>query len=135
MKFRISRAEPISWPDKCVWCSGKPTMRYEDSVKGLFGGGLGFLQYAKIKIDYPACRKHGLWLSILRTVYPFSLAGVVLGLMIHYIVSLFFCAVFLWNLLLRPIIIRKVTKYFYTLIIRNGDYGREFALLNSLDPL
>ena len=135
MKFKINRAEPISWPNKCVWCGGKPTMRYEDSAKGLIGGGLGFLKYAKVTIDYPACRKHGLWLSILQTVYSISLIGVVLGLAIHYTVSIFCGAVFLWNLLLRPINIRKVSQYSYTLVIRNDDYGREFALLNSLDPL
>ena len=111
-------------------------MRYEDSGKGLIGReGLTTMVYAKVEIEYPVCRKHGLWLSILQIAYPISLCGVVLGLMIHYILSLFFGAVFLWNLRLRLVSIRKVTKHFYTLIIRNEDYAKEFALLNSLDPL
>lgn len=136
MKFRISRVEPIiRWPEKCVWCGSKPTMKYEDSAKGVIGGGFLYQKYGKVEVEYPVCKRHGLWLSLLQLAYPISIWGMVLGWMIHYSLSLFFGAVFLWNLFLRPISIMKITGHFYTMKIRNEDYAREFALLNSFDPL
>ena len=110
-------------------------MKYEDSGKGIIGSGFLYLTYGKVDLDYPVCKRHGLWLSVLQLAYPISIWGVFWGLMIHYSLSLFFAAVFLWNLFLRPVNIMKITGHFYTMKIRNQDYAREFALLNSFDPL
>ena len=138
MKFRISSGEPnIRWPERCVWCGAKPAMRYEDSAKGLIGSGIfpPSRTYRKVRIDYPVCRKHGLWLSVLRLGYSVSIWGVLFGLMIHYSLSLFFVAVILANLFLIPVRISKISEHFHTLTIRDEDYAREFTLLNSFDPL
>lgn len=137
MKFRINRAEPmITWPEKCVWCGGKPTLKFEDSGTGFVGSGFYRRTRGKVVVYYPLCKRHGLWLSVLQSVYPISIYAVILSWWIHYsLFCLLLGAIFFWNLFVRPVRIKKITKDFYTLKIRKRDYAREFALLNSLDPL
>jgi hypothetical protein len=137
VKFRISRLDPmVTWPEKCVWCRGKPTIKFEDSGTGFIGSGFYRWTRGKVVLQYPTCRRHGLWLSVLQSVYPISIYGVILSWWIHYLLFLLlFGAILVWNLLVRPVRIKKVTKHFYTLKIRDRDYAKEFALLNSLDPL
>ena len=139
MKFRVSRVEPIRWPDKCAWCGGKPTMKYEISGRGLIGGKFRLfsatMEYGKVEAEYPVCQKHGLWLTGIHTAHLVSFLGMVLGWIVHYWLSLVLGGVFFWTGRLNLISIRGVTAHFYTMVIRNDDYAREFALLNNLDPL
>jgi hypothetical protein len=111
-------------------------MKYEDSGKGLIGReGLTTMVYAKVEVEYPVCRKHGLWLVGRHIANLISLWGMILGWIIHYLLGLFFAGVFFWTVRLNPVVIRRVTAHFYTLIIRNEDYAREFAMLNNLNPI
>jgi hypothetical protein len=139
MKFRISREKPIRWPHNCVWCGNNPIMRYPLVRK--VGGG------------YPVCRKHFFWSMGIKVGYLVSYVGIVFSLIlinplfiflfllsafamtIWFLILLLSTGVLLLSIVLDPVRIRKVRKDFYTMIIRNGDYGRKFSMLNSLNPI
>ncbi len=139
MKFRISRVEPIRWPNKCVWCGNSPIMRYP--------------LVRKVEVEYPVCRKHFFWSMGIKIAYLLSYVGIVLSLIlvnpififlflfpaflmsIGFLILLFSTGLFVLSIVLDPVRIRKVGKDFYTMIIRNGEYARQFAMLNSLNPI
>jgi hypothetical protein len=110
-------------------------MKFEDSGTGSVGSGFYNWTRGKVVVQYPTCKRHGLWSSLLQMVYPISIYGMILGWFIHYLLFLFFAAILSWDRIVRPVRIKKITKEFYTLEIRDRDYAREFALLNSFDPL
>jgi hypothetical protein len=138
MKFRISREKPIRWPNKCVWCRNNPIMRYP--------------LVRKVEVEYPVCRKHFFWSMGIKIGYLVSYVGIVLSLIlinplfiylflfstflmsIGFIILLLSTGMFFLSIVLDPVRIRKVRKDFYTMIIRNEEYAREFAMLNSLNP-
>jgi hypothetical protein len=51
------------------------------------------------------------------------------------LLPLAFVAMLILAILLQPVRIRWVRRDFYTMIIRNDDYAREFAMLNGLSPI
>jgi len=108
-------------------------MEFEDSGRGFVGSGFYRWTRGKVVVQYPTCKRHGLWLSILQWAYPISIYGAILSWWIHYLLLLFFAAILSWDRIVRPVRIKGITKHFYTLEIRDRDYAREFALLNSFD--
>lgn len=136
MTFTIRREKNISWPNKCVWCGNNPIMRYP--------------LVRKVEVEYPVCRKHFFWSMGIKIGYLVSYVGIVLSLIlinpllmvflpvvfmpVGFLILLLSTGVFLLSIVLDPVRIRKVRKDFCTMIIRNEEYAREFAILNSLNP-
>ncbi len=110
-------------------------MKFEDSSTGVIGSDFYHWTRGKVVVDYPTCKRHGLWLSVLQLAYPISIYGMIFAWLIHDSLWLFFSAVYTLNHFLKPVSIKGITKTFYTLKIRNEDYAREFALLNNFDSL
>ena len=139
MKFRISREKSIRWPNNCVWCGNNPIMRYP--------------LVRKVEVEYPVCRKHFFWSMGIKIGYLVSYVGMVLSLIlinplfiflflfpaffmsVGFLIFLLSTGVFVLSIVLDPVKIRKARKDFYTMIIRNKTYAREFAMLNSLNPI
>lgn len=46
-----------------------------------------------------------------------------------------FAVMFTLTIVLQPVRAKQVRTHSYTMIIRNADYAREFAMLNSLNPM
>ncbi len=105
MRFRISRVESIRFPNKCIWCGSKPILEYPS----------GYHIPEQKSIEYPVCKRHYFWslrMDLAYLVVLFGIPGV-----------------------LQPERVRGVKgRSFYTLIIRNDDYAREFPMLNGLSP-
>jgi len=136
MRFRISRAEPIGWPNKCIWCGDKPILEYPS----------GYQIPGQKKIEYPVCKKHYFWALGMDFAYFVLFYGIVF-LLLGYVTAFVFgffsiemllllpiFALLIWVIVLQPVRVRGARKNFYTLIIRNDDYAREFAMLNGLSP-
>ena len=138
MIFSISRAEPISWPNKCVWCGREPTTSYTISGIGIIGDERTFAECTKLeiaKLSYPVCQKHWWWSMGTRAAYLVSFLGLLFSWIIHPILLFIFAGMFVLAIRLHPVKIKGVTGHLYKMVIRKDDYGREFALLNGLDPL
>jgi hypothetical protein len=161
MEFRISRETPIRWPDKCVWCTDSPIMRYPAVGKGflgikwkfeVFGRGSGYrFEYARVDFEYPVCRKHFFWSMGGQIVLLVFWGGMVLGLILSIYLALYFAELFIYHIgvllclvfaamfiltiLLQPVRANRVRTHSYTMVIRNEMYAREFAMINSLNPI
>ena len=153
MKFRVSREKNISWPNKCIWCGGKPKINYPVVGKGylvpryrLFD--VNEYELEKVVVEYPVCRKHYFWSLGMDMGYLVVFCGMVLSLLMIPLIPLLFGVITIYFLLfsllapmlilsnlLKPVRLRWVRRNFYTMIIRNGDYAREFSMLNSLNPI
>lgn len=130
--------EPISWPNMCVWCLSVPTMTYK--VKGG-----GFLRTpwrkSRIEVECPICREHYFWLRGIEITF-FVLAGiwVIFGLFwkfhqfSEWIYLLLSLVVAFIKYLIEPVRISE-ERGWYSIMIRNERYAREFALLNNLSPV
>ncbi len=137
MRFRISRVESIRFPNKCIWCGSKPILEYPS----------GYHIPEQKSIEYPVCKRHYFWSLRMDLAYLVVLFGIP-GVLFAYITAFFFgfftkemlvllplFAMLIVIIVLQPERVRGVKgRSFYTLIIRNDDYAREFAMLNSLSP-
>jgi len=129
MEFRIGRETPIRWPDKCVWCSNIPAKKMEIRR--------GWIWQKKVKVEYPVCSRHYLWLKgrsiaeyVLFAIWLIYPSGMPFRL--FFLVMLF--VIWILGIVLDPVRV-KVRGDFYTMKIRNDDYAREFGMLNSLSPV
>jgi hypothetical protein len=138
MKFKISRVEPIRWPNKCIWCGDKPILEYPSGYR---------IPPEQMSIEYPVCKRHYFWslgMDLLHFVVFWGMGLLLMG----YVTAFFFgffsiemllllplFAVLIMVIVLQPLRVRGARKNFYTLIIRNDDYGREFGMLNNLSPV
>ena len=129
MEFRIGRETPIKWPDKCLWCSDIPTKKMQIRR--------GWIWQNKVKVEYPVCSKHFLWLKgklitefVLFATWWIYPSGKPFEL--FFPVMLF--VIWILGIVFDPVRI-KVRGDSYTMIIRNDNYAREFALLNNLSPV
>jgi hypothetical protein len=104
----------------------------------------------KVVVEYPLCEKHYFWSLGINVVYLILFGGmffylfwflftlqfdtryiyILRGLLFY----LSFVVMLILAIVLQPVRIRWVRRDFYTMIIRNGDYAREFAMLNGLSP-
>ena len=137
MRFRISRVEPISWPNKCIWCGDKPILEYPS----------GYQIPEQKKIEYPVCKKHYFWSLGMDFAYLVLFYGIVFLLLgyatafvfgffsIEMLLLLPVFALLILVIVLQPVRVRGARKAFYTMIIRNDDYAREFGMLNNLAPV
>ncbi len=137
MRFRISRVEPIRFPNKCIWCGDKPILEYPS----------GYHIAEQKAIEYPVCKKHYFLSLGMDLAYLVVLLGIP-ALLFGYVTAFFFgffskemllllplFAVLVLIIVLQPVRVRGVRgRNFYTLIIRNDDYAREFGMLNGLSP-
>jgi hypothetical protein len=128
MEFRIDREAPIRWPDKCVWCSDIPTKKMKTQA--------GWIWQKRVKVEYPLCGKHYFlikgtqiidWIIFLIWASPLS------RMPYDLIFPIMLLVIWILSIKLKPVKIR-VSGDFYTMIIRNDDYAREFAMLNDLMP-
>lgn len=136
MIFSISRAKPIVWPNKCVWCGREPSTSYTIHGIGIIGDERIIAEWSKLeiaKVKYPVCQRHWWWSIGLRAVGFVSFSGVVFSWIIHPILLGISAAMFVLAVRLHPVRIKRVTDRFYKMLIRKDDYGKEFALLNGLD--
>ncbi len=152
MKFRISRGKSINWPNKCVCCGNKPITKYTAVGRGYLVPRVRIFEpdefYSeRVAVKYPVCKKHynsclgmqiacfgsiaGISLNFIISTIP-MLFGVFQGIIV--LLYLIFSAMFIFSKVLRPVRLRWVRRDFYTMIIRNDDYAKEFAMLNGLSP-
>jgi hypothetical protein len=78
MIFSISRAKPITWPNKCVWCGREPTRSYTIYGIGIIGDEQINAEWHKLeiaKVKYPVCGKHWWWSMGLQTGGFVSFSG------------------------------------------------------------
>lgn len=136
MIFTISRAKPIDWPNKCVWCRKESTASYTISGIGIVGNEEILAEWNKLeiaKLSYPVCQKHW-WCSLgMQTTYLVSFLGILFSWIIHPILPFISAGIFLLAARLRPVKIRGVTRHFYKVVIRKDDYAEELALFNDLN--
>lgn len=152
MKFRISKWEHINWPDKCVCCGNKPILKYPAVGKGYLVRGhrkysSDTYESEQVEVEYQVCRKHYYWSLGMDIAYLVVLCGIGFLLLVYVTALLFgnfsvemllllpIFAVLIWVIVLQPVRVRGARSNFYTVIIRNDDYGREFAMLNGLSPI
>ena len=159
MKFRIGRKQTLKWPNKCVCCGDRAIMRYPAVGKGILVP--RYISFSldepeqhkreKVVVEYPVCRKHYFWSLKINIAFLVFFGGMVfslfrflfllqfdtLGIYIlrGLLLPLLFVVMSILAIVLQPVRIRWVRRDFYTLIIRNRDYAREFALLNNLAPV
>jgi hypothetical protein len=148
-KFRVSVHTPLKWPNKCAVCGENATTVYE-AHGGLIELACAFTDYPGIKtkvqsISYPICSKHKYTTITIRILYFISFWGMLfsgfVGL-IFYKKGLFTfsaLAIFLISLIAfiasikwKPVRLRW-GYHFFTIIIRNDQYAREFALVNNIE--
>jgi hypothetical protein len=153
MKFEVTRAKLLIWPNKCVTCGGNATTSYTASRNQLAGYEFKFfLHEYKEAISYPICQTHKYTIMIIRLLYFISFLSIifsgifVLGFTVLTLVppkmGLIICAIFLISIItfivffnLQPVRLKNTGKYFTIIVIRNKQYAQEFARVNSLDPL
>jgi hypothetical protein len=158
MKFRISRKQTLKWPNKCVCCGDRAIVKYSAVGIGfLVPRYISFSvdeyeEYKRVRVavEYPVCRKHYFWSLGINVAYLVFYGGMffsffcllfilqfdTLGIYIlrGLLLPLPFAVMLILAIVLQPVRIRWVRRNFYTLIIRNEDYAREFAMLNHLTP-
>lgn len=137
MIFSINRANPICWPNKCVWCRKESTANYTIFGIGIIGDKEILAEWNKLemaKVSYPVCQKHWWWSLGTQTAYLVSFLGILFSWIIHPILLFIFAGIFLLVARLHPVKIKGVTRDFYKVVIRKDDYGRELALFNGLNP-
>ena len=139
---RVSKATPIRWPDKCVWCMGRATRTYR--VKGGTWAGKKF----RAEMCCPICKKH----YVLLKAKEVSIIAVIASAAIL-IPFLWLCAGFFHSNTECPylIYIASILIYIcvwfafepvricegedcYNIVIRSIKYAKEFMLLNNLNP-
>jgi hypothetical protein len=152
VKFTFRFADPIKWPNKCVCCGGIATTSY--TAYGSILSGYAFkifwqeVKYRKMGLPYPVCRKHKYWAITVRTIYFLSFLSVLFGGIIFLamlsgmstffgiwgslIGYLFVVLIFIQSIRLHPVRLKEFGEHFYTFLIRNEDYAREFAFINDL---
>ena len=153
MKFEVTRAKLLIWPNKCVTCGGNATTSYTASRNQLAGYEFKFfLHEYKEAISYPICQTHKYTIMIIRLLYFISFLSIifsgifVLGFTVLTLVppkmGLIICAIFLISIItfivffnLQPVRLKNTGKYFTIIVIRNKQYAQEFARVNSLGPL
>lgn len=137
MIFTISRANPIGWPNKCVWCRKECTASYTIFGIGIVGDEEILAEWNKLeiaKVSFPVCQKHWWWSVGMQTAYLVSFLGILFSWIIHPILLFISIGIFLMVVRLHPVRIKGVTRHFYKVVIRKDDYGRELALFNGLNP-
>jgi len=143
MKFKINIEAQIKWPDKCVWCSDVPTKKMKIQA--------GAIWQKKIKLEYPLCSKHYFLLKGVQIIGLFIdlsggwiFYGILILLYLVFVIShdviypilflIFLVVIGILSVISKPVKMR-VSGDVYIMKIRNEDYAREFALLNTLNPL
>lgn len=136
MIFTISRAKPIRWPSKCVWCHKESVESYTIFGIGIVGDERIMAEWNKLeiaKVSFPVCKKHWWWSLGMQTAYAVSFLGILFSCIIHPILLFISAGIFLLVVRLHPVKVKGVTTDFYKVVIRKDDYGRELALLNGLN--
>ena len=141
MEFKVSKATPIRWPDKCVWCMGQATRTYK--LKGGTWAGKKF----RVEAYCPICKKHyillkGKEVSIVVVIALAAFFALFLGQFVAifyhdeawpyliYIASILIY-ILVWYVL-EPVRIFE-GEDFYEIVIRSSKYSREFAVQNNLN--
>lgn len=148
----------IQWPNKCVCCGDRAIVKCSAVGKG-FGSWytlFGVNEYEeyrreRVVVEYSVCRKHFFWSLGINVACLFFYGGMffsfcyllfiltfdTLGIYIlrGLILPSSFAIVLVLAIILQPVRIRWVRKDSYTMMIRNEDYAREFAMLNNLSPI
>lgn len=153
-KFKFPLATPIKWPDRCAVCNRRP-YEYYDLCGRVLGGtrpditSLLCVRYPiKVVISVPLCFRHSFQMDciIIMSIFFFC-AVLIFGFLvcinsaqepfpflrfIEYL-FLFFVSLGFYNLLqrLQPIRLTKVGDIFFTIVIKDKYYAREFALVND----
>ncbi len=129
--------EPISWPNMCVWCLGVPTTTYKVRGGGFFRppwSGRG-----RIKVECPICGEHYFWLRGIEISFFVILGSWVLLISIWGLHEFSIWIYFLLTLVpssiryvIEPVRISE-ERGWYSIMIRNETYAKEFAVLNNLN--
>jgi len=130
--------EPVSWPNMCVWCLGAPTKTYEVRGGGFFR--TSWSRKGRIKVECPICGEHYFWLRGIELSFLVILGSWVLFVLIWGLPESYIWIYFL--LAFVPALVRYVIepvriseeRGWYSIMIRNERYAREFAMLNNLAP-
>jgi len=113
-------------------------MSYTTSGIGIIGDERILVEWNKLeiaKLNYPVCQNHWWWSMGTRAACFVSFLGILFSWIIHPILPFIFAGTFALAIRLHPVKIKGVTGQLYKIVIRKDDYGREFAVLNSLDSL
>ncbi len=152
MKFTFRFADPIKWPNKCICCGAAATTSYTAYGSILFGYAFKIfwqeVKYRKMGLPYPVCQKHKYWAITVRAIYILSFLAVLFGGILFLVLLsgmptffgiwefligyLVFVLIFIQSIRLHPVRLKEFGEYFYTFVIRNEDYAREFAFINDL---
>jgi hypothetical protein len=155
-KFKFVLSAPVKWPDRCVLCEKNPDEYNDLCGRVLRGKPLGpdltsllALRYPiKIVVSVPLCRRHCFQVDCIRFLYSISFwAAIIFGFLVcinsakepfpflGFIVCLFlfFVSLGLFNLLprLQPVRLIEVGDIFFTIVINDKDYAKEFESIND----
>ncbi len=157
-KFKFLLATPIKWPDRCAACNKNP-VEYKGLCKRVFrnnpywGDLLGLLTIRypiKIVTSVPLCRHHSFQMDCMQILSFCSFVSMLLFAVLtfakffyqevqssyfHAIVYLFISIVslviYIYSLIRKPVRLKEVGDIFFTIVIKDKDYAKEFASIND----
>ena len=151
--FKIDKKQIIIFPNKCIICGKFPVTEYKISGRSVSGGKFSSAPIKKNKIAFKlrVCLKHYYLIMLMRILSVISFISTVIFaapivfstldlIVAHkyllekcYIFSCFSLIIFIISIMIsRPVRIKKIGKYNYTLSIRNDEYANDFSLANSM---
>lgn len=161
-KFKVGVHDLLKWPNRCTLCGGNATTSYLASFytfagMEFYGSFAQKISYCKHGISYPICTKHRYTPIIIRLFYYISIIALyIFGILTFAFLypvwskdlgftlqgGIIVCFIFLISIIafiafkkLQPVRLKNIGIHFSTIIIRNEEYGKEFALLNNLKVL
>jgi hypothetical protein len=148
--FGIKHGNSIKWPERCLWCSAKPTKWQKYRKKSVYGLKYGLKYYvfciitilSRIQtIYYPVCAKHNLIAHLLRpsrllwcAILIFIIFYIVEIKSLWLLVYMFLVAGYLYYRK-HGLIIHKVGENYLELSMPDGKYAEEFGILNNCNNI
>jgi hypothetical protein len=159
-KFKFLLNAPVRWPDRCAECNKNPD-ECNDLSGGVLRSkpwpdliGLLTLRYPlKVVISVPLCRRHSFQMDCMQILSFCSFASMLLFAiltfaqlfdqesqspwfyaMIYFFISIFSLIIYIFSLRRQPVRLKGVGDIFFTIVIKDEDYAKEFASINTVTP-
>jgi len=146
--FGIYAWNVIKWPERCLWCGGEVHRWLKISKKTIYDFRYRIFWFnllsRQITLSYPVCKKHYfigrlgdpfLYLSLALAVVAFLLEA---DLNSPHWWSLIFITLFVVGIIYfrrNYLLIHRVNENFVEISIPDGQYAKDFALLNNCNEM
>jgi hypothetical protein len=160
-KFKFLLAAPVKWPDRCAVCNKNPDEYNDLCGRALISTFWGpdvlmfftllSIRYPiKVVISVPMCRRHFFQMNCIKFLpFCFLVAMLLFAILtfaqffdqkvqssyfhalIYFFISIVSLVIYILSLRRQPIKLKEVGDIFYTIVIKDKDYAKEFALIND----